>query len=667
VESLLLRDLAVVISVAAVMTWICHALRQPVVIGYLLAGVVIGPHTPPFSLVSNLTRIQTMADLGLVILMFALGLEFSLPKIRKVGAQSSLATGVEVLGMFGLGILTGHALGWGRINSIYLGAIISISSTTIIVKVLNDLKLSHERFAHSVFGILIMEDIAAVVLLTVLTGLGIRHENSGVTVIRALVQVGFFVTLFLVLGLATVPRLLRAVGRLESQEILGLIALGLCLSSAVLAQKAGFSVALGAFLMGAVVAASIEAETIENWIHPIRDLFSAIFFVSAGLLIDPKLLWALRGPVALISGVMILGQVVNGAIGLFIAGYSLKMSIRVGLTLAQIGEFSFVFASLGIRSGLASKYLYPVAVGVSALTSLVSPVLIRHSDRIVEGVLMLLPNRINRGLEAYQKRRELASENTRPVEILSKYGWRLVIYVVLLTAGFLMTKGLSHEIAHGKNKIEIVTTLWLVSWILQLPLIHAAAGYINHFLLLGMTELMVRTRAAGLFLKIPIQRTYELMETLFWIALALLWARQILLSGSGSALFYSSLSIMGTAVLVFPKTIQQAYSRMESFLDETMGLATSEPLRRAALAVESPESLLNESIKRVMVRRGSPAANQSIRELRLRESAGASVIAVYRKGELNANPSPETTILPNDIIVLLGNAEQCRKAQRLLA
>lgn len=665
-ESILLRDLAVVISVAAATTLLCHRLRQPVVIGYLLAGLIIGPYTPPFTLIYDLHSIHTMAELGLVVLMFMLGLEFSLPKLRKVGTRSGLASVLEIFGMFALGFLVGHALGWDRHNSIYLGAILSISSTTIVVKVLTDLKLTQESFAQAVFGILIMEDIAAVVILTVLSGLGVRHENEGITVLRALIQVGFFVTLFLIIGLATIPRLLHWVGRFKSREILGLMAFGLCLSSALIAQRLGFSVAIGAFLIGAVIAASSEAESIESWIHPIRDLFSALFFVSAGLLIDPRVLWSIKGPVVLIAVITIVGQVLNGAIGSFVAGYSLKNSFKVGMTLAQIGEFSFVFASLGIRTGLGSDFLYPLAVGVSALTTIASPYLIRHSDHMVDLLMRWAPARLTRALEAYQTRRETQRENSRPTEVLSRYGWRLAMYAVLLAAGFLLTRAIDHAFALGTHARVITIGVWFAAWIVHLPLIHAVTGYINHFLLISMTELMVRTRAAGLFLKIPIQRTYDLMETFMWILIAVIWARQpAMVSGEGPDL-YVLLGVMAVAVIGLRKGVQRVYSRLETLLDEIFGLATSEPLRRAALALESPQSLLNESIQRVLLKRSSAAVHQSLRALGLREQTGASVIAVYRHGKLNPNPSPETQLLPNDILVLLGNSDQCRRAQRYL-
>jgi CPA2 family monovalent cation:H+ antiporter-2 len=664
-DSVFLRDLAIVIAVAAATTLLCRALRQPVVIGYLLAGLIIGPHTPPFTLVHDLNSIHTMAELGLVILMFVLGLEFNLPKLRKVGVRAALATLFKIFGMLALGYAAGRWLGWDRNNSIYLGAILSISSTTIVVKVLHDMKLSRDDFAQTVFGILILEDIAAVVILTVLSGLGVRHETESLTVLRALTDVSFFVALFLIFGLGIVPRLLRWVGQFKSNEMLGLVALGLCLFSALAAKHFGFSVALGAFLMGAVIAASSEVEHIENWIHPIRDLFSAMFFISAGLLIDPQLLWSIKRPVLLITTITLAGKMLTGAVGSFLAGYPLKTSFRVGMTLTQIGEFSFVFAFLGMRTGLAADFLYPLSVAVSALTTLFTPYLIRYSDTALEGFMRIVPRSVAGPIERYEEYRERQQNRTEGIDVLSRYIWRLGICVVLLTAGFLLTRSVDNLISQDGAAPWVSMMVWAASWILQLPLVHAVAGYINHFLLLTLTEFTIRSRFSAFFQKVPIQRTYDISEGMIWTSLAVLWAMQPDLRGGGAVL--ASLAVMGLAALGLRRVLHIAYGKLEAFLDEIFGLASSEPLRRAAISVEGPGSLLNESIQRIVLKKGSPASHQSLRELRLREQTGASVIAIYRHGELTANPTPETVLHPSDVLVVLGDKDDCRKAEHFLA
>jgi CPA2 family monovalent cation:H+ antiporter-2 len=661
-ENLFIRDLGVVICVAAATTLLCRLLRQPVVIGYLIAGLIVGPHTPPFSLVADLRSIQTMAELGLVVLMFVLGLEFSLPKLKRVGLRALSATTLEIIGMLALGFALGQAFGWSMNDSVYLGAILSISSTTIIIRVLTDLKLTKELFAQAVFGILILEDVAAVVILTVLSGLGAHQASEGLPILRAIGGVAFFVALFLIIGLLVVPRLLRWIARFQSREMTGLAALALCLTGALLAEHFGFSTALGAFMAGAVIGVSPEVEPVEEWIHPIRDLFSALFFVSAGLLIDPRVLWEYRGPVAVITVVTVIGKMAAGAVGSWLAGYPPKTASRIGMTLAQIGEFSFVFAALGVKTGTGSAFLYPIAVAVSALTTLFTPYLIRYSDPAVDALMRRAPARFTRLLE-----RENLGDASTPFlgsasRILSRYLWRLGIYLVLLTTGFLLTKAAQTPLS-SSAPLWAIAALWILSWTLQLPLIHAAATYVNHFLLLVLTELAARSHASSLLQRVPIQAVYDAFEGLIWIGLAILWITQ---ANVPIGLALSSLAVMGAGGWAFRRWLRRAYEKLEILLDEILGLASSEPLRRAALVVESSDSLLSDAIERVVIGRKSPVLNHSLRETRLREQTGASVIGIYRDGVLNSNPSPETVIKANDILVVLGDNTECAKARKAL-
>jgi CPA2 family monovalent cation:H+ antiporter-2 len=441
-----LKDLAIVMFAAGAMTLLCHRLKQPVVIGYLLAGLFVGPYTPPVTLVSDLQSIHTMAELGLVFLMFALGLEFNLPKIRKVGMSAGLAVLLEVAGMMVIGYALGRAFGWSVTDSIFLGSILCISSTTIIVKVFMDFKMMQERFAQVVFGILVLEDIVAVAILSILSGLGTSGGPDAVVIVESFLRIGLFVTLFLVLGLLIIPRFIQWVGRFDSKEVLGVVTLGLCLGGAWLAASFNFSIALGAFLMGAVLAASKEIKHIEEWIHPVRDMFSAVFFVSAGMLIQPALLWEYKIPIVIITAVTIMGKVLSGTVGSFVAGYDVKTSARVGMSLAQIGEFSFVIASLGLSLRLTSDFLYPLAVTVSSLTTLATPYLIRHSDSAVDFFFGVLPAPLRVRLDRVQQRREKENQTQRlgrGTSIFSKYLVRFGVYAALLVFFVLSTQVVS--------------------------------------------------------------------------------------------------------------------------------------------------------------------------------------------------------------------------------
>lgn len=398
-----LQDLAVVMIVAAVVTIIFHRLKQPVVLGYILAGVIIGPHTPPFPLIHDEETIKTLSELGVVLLMFSLGLEFNLRKLQQVGGTAFLAAFLEILLMVWVGYEIGRLFGWSTMDSIFLGAMLSISSTTIIVKVLAELGKTKERFAELIFGILIIEDILAIVMIALLSGIAMTGELSvgelGVTIGK----LAIFLVAALVAGLLAVPRLIGYVAGFKSNEMLLVTVLGLCFGFSLLAVKLGYSVALGAFIIGAVIAEAREIGRIEILTEPVRDMFSAIFFVAIGLLIDPKLLAAHWVPVLVITLAVILGKISTCAFGAFVGGQDSHTALRVGMGLAQIGEFSFIIAALGLSLGVTSAFLYPIVVTVSAATTLTTPYLIKNSERLVGWFDRLAPERLVNYLTIYTR------------------------------------------------------------------------------------------------------------------------------------------------------------------------------------------------------------------------------------------------------------------------
>ncbi|HTH49481.1 MAG TPA: cation:proton antiporter, partial [Candidatus Limnocylindria bacterium] len=378
-----LQDLAVVMIVAGLVTILFHRLKQPVVLGYIVAGVIIGPHTPPFPLIHDEATIHTLAELGIIFLMFSLGLEFNLRKLRQVGVTALLAALLEIVLMVGAGYELGRLFGWSSMDSLFLGAMLAISSTTIIIKALGELGLAKERFAGLIFGILIIEDILAIVMIALLSGIAMTGTLSLAGVGLTIGKLAIFLTTALVLGLIVVPRLLGYVGRFKSNEMLLVTVLGLCFGFSLLAVKLGYSVALGAFVIGAVISEARELGRIEHLTEPLRDMFSAVFFVAIGMLIDPKMLLSYAWPIAAITVVVIVGKVLTCSFGTFIAGNDTRTSLRVGMGLAQIGEFSFIIASLGLSLKVTSDFLYPIAVTVSALTTLTTPYLIRSADGLV--------------------------------------------------------------------------------------------------------------------------------------------------------------------------------------------------------------------------------------------------------------------------------------------
>lgn len=396
-----IQDLAVIMLVAGVVTILFHRLKQPVVLGYIVAGFIIGPHTPPVGLIHDEQTIKTLAELGVIFLMFCLGLEFSLRKLFKVGATAFVAAFLEIFLMIWIGYEIGRFFDWSTMDSLFLGAILAISSTTIIVKALNDLKMKHQRFAQLIFGVLIVEDILGIGIIALLSSIAVSGSVSSGEVFSTVGKLSLFMIVALVVGILLVPRLLAYVARFESNEMLLITVLGLCFGFCLLVVKLEYSMVLGAFLIGAIMAESRQLLKIERLIEPVRDMFSAIFFVAIGLMIDPGILLDYAWPIAVITVAVVLGKMLSCGLGAYIAGNDGRTSLRVGMGLSQIGEFSFIIAALGTTLQVTSDFLYPVAVAVSAITTLLTPYLIRAADPLSHKLAGVMPVRVARVFNLY--------------------------------------------------------------------------------------------------------------------------------------------------------------------------------------------------------------------------------------------------------------------------
>lgn len=402
----LLQDLATILVVAAAATLLCHALKQPVVLGYLLAGLLIGPYTPPWPLIEDRHTIESFAEIGLVMLMFGLGLHFSIGKLLKVGRIAVVVALIEVVVMVLLGYLAGRAFGWSAMDALFLGAILSMSSTTIIIKALQDLGMTHRPFAQIIFGTLIVEDIIAIAMLALISTATAVGGDGSLDIAQVLLKLGelvLFMVLTTVVGLLLMPRLFAFVSRFNSNEMLLVTATGICFAVALLAYEMEYSIALGAFLAGVLVAESSAGPRVEAVVEPVRDMFSAVFFVAIGMMIDPAVLLEYWAPVTLITLLVVVGKVGTCALGAFIGGAPATRAVRSGMGMAQIGEFSFIIAQHGSASGLASGFLYPVTVAVSAVTTFLTPYLIKSSDAASRLLSRLLPERLKLPLRYYQR------------------------------------------------------------------------------------------------------------------------------------------------------------------------------------------------------------------------------------------------------------------------
>jgi monovalent cation:H+ antiporter-2, CPA2 family len=396
-----IHDLAIIMLIAGVVTVVFHLMRQPVVLGYIVAGVLIGPHTPPYSLVTDEETIRTLAELGVVFLLFSLGLEFSLGRLRQVGATALVAASAGIITMLWLGYVIGLAFGWGTMDSLFLGAMLSISSTTITIKALDDLGLKKEHFAQVVFAVLIVEDVLAIAMLALLSSAAVTGMVDTGEVLRTLGALTVFLVASLVIGILVIPRLLDSIAKFNSNEMLLIATLGLLFGFCLLVARLGYSIALGAFVIGVIIAEAKALRRIERLIAPVRDMFSAIFFVTIGLMLDPRVLIDYAAPIAVITLVVIVGKVLARSVFAFIAGQSWNTSMRVGMSLAQIGEFSFIIATLGTTLKATSDFLYPIAVAVSALTTLCTPYLIRAADPLARRMRAAAPHGLRRILQMY--------------------------------------------------------------------------------------------------------------------------------------------------------------------------------------------------------------------------------------------------------------------------
>ncbi|MBF8724707.1 cation:proton antiporter [Pseudomonas putida] len=499
-----IQDLAVIMLVAGVVTIVFHRLKQPVVLGYIVAGFIIGPHTPPFGLIHDEDTIKTLAELGVIFLMFCLGLEFSLRKLFKVGATAFIAAFLEIVLMIWIGFEIGRWFGWNTMDSLFLGAILAISSTTIIVKALNDLKMKNERFAQLIFGVLIVEDILGIGIIALLSGIAVSGTVSSGEVFSTVGKLSLFMIVALVIGILLVPRVLAYVAKFESNEMLLITVLGLCFGFCLLVVKLEYSMVLGAFLIGAIMAESRQLLKIERLIEPVRDLFSAIFFVAIGLMIDPQVLVDYAWPIVVITLAVVLGKMLSCGMGAFIAGNDGRTSLRVGMGLSQIGEFSFIIAALGMTLQVTSDFLYPVAVAVSAITTLLTPYLIRAADPLSIKLGNVVPGRLARVLSLYgewlrniQPQGQSAMVAAMIRRILLQVGVNLALVIAIFFSGGYFAGRLGAWLSQWVSDVsQQKAVIWGAALLLSLPFLIAAYRKLKALSML-LAEMGVKPEMAG--------------------------------------------------------------------------------------------------------------------------------------------------------------------------
>lgn len=435
----LIADLALILMSASIITLLFKWLKQPLVLGYIVAGLLAGPYVRIFPTVGDMENINTWAEIGVVFLLFALGLEFSFKKLMNVGSAAFITATTEVISMLLIGFMVGHLLGWSTMNSVFLGGMLSMSSTTIIIKAFDDLGLRSQRFTGIVFGTLVVEDLIAILMMVILSTMAVSKEFVGEELLMSVLKVAFFLILWFLVGIFILPFFLKKAKRLMNNETLLIVSLGLCLAMVVLATRTGFSAALGAFIMGSILAETVEAEHIEHIIQPVKDLFGAIFFVSVGMLVNPSVLLQYAWPVVIITLVTLVGKSIFSSLGVLLSGEPLKVSVKSGFSLAQIGEFAFIIAGLGASLKVLDPFVPPIIVAVSVITTFTTPYFIRLANPFTEWLYKVLSPRTREFLDRYASGKKTVNHDSDWKRLLKTIVGRVIIYSVLLTAIWLLS------------------------------------------------------------------------------------------------------------------------------------------------------------------------------------------------------------------------------------
>ncbi|MBS0209740.1 MAG: cation:proton antiporter [Planctomycetes bacterium] len=675
-----LFNLAMVLGVAALTTVLFQALHQPVVLGYLLAGLIVGPHTP-IPLVADEKTIHTLSELGVILLMFSLGLEFSLSRLFQVLGTAGLVAVIQCSLMIWLGYIVGQMFGWTAMESFFTGALLAISSTTIIVKAFDEYGQASKRLVELVFGVLIVEDLIAILLLAMLTASASGAKMSADEVVWTVARLVAFLVALVGVGLLIVPRAFRQIAALRRPETMLVASVGFCFTIALLAQWAGYSVALGAFLAGALVAESGRAHEIEHLVRPVRDMFAAIFFVAVGMLLDPALIAAHWLAVVVLTVVVVLGKFIGVAVGAFLTGYSIRTSVQAGMSLAQIGEFSFIIAGVGLALGATDTFLYPVAVAVSAITTLLTPWLIRASTPVAEFIDRRLPKPLQTFAALYGS--WLEQFRATPHEPSMWQRLRRLIGLLLIDAGLLggVLIGSALAMQHSQAwiqdrfaapdyvaRIVVIVTCILVS----APFCFGIARCAQSLGKLLATEALPAAAAGKLDLAAAPRQalvlTFQLAIVLL-VGVPLVAVTQPFLPPfGGAALLAAVLCVM---ILGFLRSAAQfqghvrAGSQMIAEFLSQHAPASTDGAKDDALATLDRLLPGMGTPTAVRLEAGSPAVGKSLRQLNLRGLTAATVLAIARGNE-GILPTGKEELMEGDVLALAGTHESIAAARQLL-
>lgn len=637
IESLI-SDLAFILLLGAVVTVLFKWLRQPVVLGYIVAGFLASPHFTYLPSVTTVENIEFWAQIGIVVLLFSLGVEFSFKKLVNSGGSAVVTALIIVTGMMAVGFITGRVLHFNAINSLFLGGMLSMSSTTIIIKAFTDMGLRQQKFASLVLAVLIVEDLFAVVMMVVLSSIAINNSVEGGEMLWSVGKLMFFLIIWFLVGVYLLPSILNRIRKYLNSETLLVVSMGLCLGMAVFSVYCGFSLALGAFVMGSILAGTSYAEQIEHVVTPVKDLFGAVFFISVGMMVQPAILVQYWLPILILSLVVISGMIIFGTFGMLITGQSLRVAIRSGFSLTQIGEFAFIIASLGMSLHVLEPQLYPIVVAVSVITTFTTPYFIKLSGPASDFVERHLPRQLHFLIERYNNEGQKEQASGRPWAVLLKrHLWRTFLYSVVLIA------------------ITVVSAYYIRPWLTQIggqwgPMLTVIVeiSLMSPFIIALISPVRVKEGDPDVSYNIP-----RIVLMIFRIIIALGFVVHAVASVfSATAGLILGVGIVVLIILLLYRQLTRHMSRIEEKFFDNLN---ERELRRSG---KNNHVVSDLHLAYMTVGAGCPFAGERLMDSNLRKTYGVNVVNVQRGYQNIPIPDGRQRIYPGDVIGVIGTDDQ---------
>lgn len=654
----LIEDLALILIVAAATTIIFRKIKQPLVLGYIIAGFLVGPSLSITPTVADTENIKTLAEIGVIFLLFSLGLEFSFKKLVRVGGSASITGLIGIIFITIAGYWVGKLMGWSFMDSLFLGGMLASSSTTIIIKAFDELGVKTKQFAQVVFGILVVEDIVVILLMVLLSTIALTNQFEGSEMLFTVGKLLFFLLLWFIAGIFLIPTFLKKAKSVLDDETLLILAIGLCLGMVIIARQSGFSAELGAFIMGSILAETTKAEKIEHLVKPVKDLFGAVFFVSVGMLIDPAAMMEHRWAILWVTLLILFGRFISSTLGAILSGQTLKQSIQVGMSLAQIGEFAFIVASLGLSLGVTSNFLFPVAVGASVITTFTTPYRIKYSEKIYAVLVQLLPDKWVNSLSKYASSTQKIQAEKKGIIVFKAYSKIIITNGIILLALILLSKNVLLPFVSSFYKNEAIAGIivLLFSFLLASPFLWAL-----------MTKKPDNLIYKELWMDLNYSRGPLLVMEISRIIIGLLFIGFGVSNLVSTTIAFSlAIPLILIILRVFSQRFQKFYHRIEQRFILNLNA------RELAEKEKSPgEKLLKETFKSseelspwdahiidLQVNPNAPYIGKTLEELAWRENYGINIAYIKRGEQLIYAPSRYKKLLPFDHVGIIASDEQ---------